>query len=112
MPKTAGSVPGKKIPLLRLKPPSLAAGTDPDSNLVTAHRWAWYALSFFIPFCGILVGLFLYDQDSREVRRVGRNCLLTGFLVWVVFPLAIAAALLLVMALTAMSLLGQVLQPN
>jgi hypothetical protein len=85
---------------------------ESDSNLVTGHRWAWYALSFFIPFCGILVGLFLYDQDSREVRQVGRNCLLTGFLVWVVFPLTIAIAVVLVMVLTAISFLGQAFQPN
>lgn len=68
--------------------------TDPD-RLVTAHVWTWYGLSFFIPLCGIFIGLFLYDQDSREVRWVGRNSLFIGFVVWVIFPLAILLLVIL-----------------
>ena len=60
-----------------------------ESNLVTSFRWGWYGLSLFVPFAGVLIGLFLYDQDSRDVRKVGRNCLFIGFLVWVVFPIVV-----------------------
>ncbi|MGH7739576.1 MAG: hypothetical protein ACREL1_05465 [bacterium] len=72
-------------------------GVPPENpnHLVTSNVWAWYGLSFFIPLCGIFIGLFLYDQDSREVRRVGRNSLLIGFVVWVIFPLAVLMLLIL-----------------
>src|SRR5271154_1674400 len=56
-------------------------------------RWFWYLLSIFVPFAGILVALLLYDQDSREVRKVGRNCLLIGFLIWVLLPALALVAL-------------------
>lgn len=73
----------------------------PDS--VLSLRWGWYGLSLFIPFAGILIALFLYDHDSREVRRIGRNCLLVGFLVWVVFP---AILLFFFLLLAIISVLG------
>jgi hypothetical protein len=63
---------------------------EEERSAITSFRWGWYALALFVPFAGILTGLFLYDQDSKEVRKVGRNCLFIGFLVWVVFPLFIA----------------------
>ncbi len=78
-----------------------------EPNLVTSNRWAWYGLSLFIPFCGIFIGLFLYDQDSREVRQVGRACLFIGFLVWVVFPVAVLVALVLVGTIALAALFSQ-----
>jgi hypothetical protein len=72
-----------------------------NRNLVISFRWGWYGLAFFVPFAGILTGLFLYDQDSREVRKVGRNCLFIGFLVWVVFPVLIALVAAVFLALAA-----------
>src|SRR5258708_13791226 len=77
----------------RLQLPPVA-GT-PGQDGIISYRWIWYFLSFFVPFAGILTALFLYDQESWEVRKVGRNCLLIGFLVWVVFPLAVFMGLLL-----------------
>ncbi len=74
---------------------------DGNRNLVTSFRWGWYGLAFFVPFAGILTGLFLYDQDSREVRKVGRSCLFIGFLVWVVFPVLIALVVAVFLALVA-----------
>lgn len=75
--------------------------TEANRNLVTSFRWGWYGLAFFVPFAGILTGLFLYDQDSREVRKVGRNCLFVGFLVWVVFPVLIMLVAAVFLALAA-----------
>jgi hypothetical protein len=77
--------------------------TEENRNLVTSFRWGWYGLAFFVPFAGILTGLFLYDQDSREVRKVGRNCLFIGFLVWVVFPVLILLVVTVFFALTAVN---------
>jgi hypothetical protein len=79
------------------------------SNLVTSYRWGWYGLSLLVPFSGIFIGLFLYDQDSREVRKVGRNCLFVGFLVWVVFPLLVAMAFFLIGTLAVFSWISQAL---
>ncbi|HEY5039174.1 MAG TPA: hypothetical protein VIJ93_08905 [bacterium] len=76
---------------------------EEDRDIVTGYRWGWYFLSAFIPFAGFFVAYFLYDQDSRDVRKVGRNCLLIGFLLWVVLPVLMVLCLLLVMALTAFS---------
>jgi len=77
--------------------------TESNHNLVTSFRWGWYGLAFFVPFAGILIGLFLYDQDSREVRKVGRNCLIIGFLVWVVFPVLIMLVAAVFLALAAVN---------
>ncbi len=77
--------------------------TEANRNLVTSFRWGWYGLAFFVPFAGILTGLFLYDQDSREVRKVGRNCLFIGFLVWVVFPVLILLVVTVCFALAAVN---------
>jgi len=83
--------------------------TEANSNLVTAFRWGWYGLSLFVPLSGILIGLFLYDQDSREVRKVGRNCLFISFLVWVVFPILIMLVVLLFVGLAAASYVADML---
>jgi hypothetical protein len=82
-------------------PPPLPPAAPPSA--AAALRWFWYLLALFVPFAGILTGLLLYDRDSREDRRVGRNCLLIGFLVWVLLPvlvLVVLAALLLIGLLT------------
>jgi hypothetical protein len=70
--------------------------------MVSSYRWVWYLLSLFVPFAGILVALFLYDRDEKEVRRVGRNCLLIGFVFWVLIPLFIGF-LVLVYAILSMA---------
>jgi hypothetical protein len=97
----------RKTPLARRSAEDKTAAPETESNLVTSYRWAWVGLSVFIPFAGIFIGLFLYDQDSREVRKVGRACLFIGFLVWIVFPLAILTALFLVGMLALATLFSQ-----
>jgi hypothetical protein len=66
-------------------------------------------LALFVPFAGILTGLFLYDQDSKAVRKVGRNCLFVGFLVWVVFPLFILMVVGVFLAMAAASWVADML---
>ena len=78
-----------------------AETNESNRNLVTSFSWGWYGLALFVPFAGILTGLFLYDQDSREVRKVGRNCLFIGFLVWVVFPIVITMVVAVFIGLAA-----------
>jgi hypothetical protein len=80
---------------------SLVETNESNGNLVTSFRWGWYGLALFVPFAGILTALFLYDQDSREVRKVGRNCLFIGFLVWVIFPVLIMLVVAAFLALAA-----------
>jgi len=80
--------------------------TESNRNLVTSFSWGWYGLALFVPFAGILTGLFLYDQDSREVRKVGRNCLFIGFLVWVVFPIIILLVVMAFLGLAAVNYLA------
>lgn len=77
--------------------------SESNRNIVTSFCWGWYGLAFFVPFAGILTGLFLYDQESRDVRKVGRNCLFIGFLVWVVFPILIMMVVTIFLALAAAS---------
>ncbi len=76
---------------------------------ITSYRWGWYALSLFVPFAGILTGLFLYDQDSKAIRKVGRNCLFIGFIVWVVFPLLILMVVGVFLAMAAASWVADML---
>lgn len=78
-------------------PPKLRSVSAPvdSQNVVTSFRWAWYLLAVLVPFAGIFIALIFYDQDSREVRKVGRNCLLVGFLIWVVFPVLVFLGFLL-----------------
>jgi hypothetical protein len=82
---------------------------EANNNIVTSFRWGWYGLSLFVPLAGILIGLFLYDQDSREVRKVGRNCLFISFLVWVVFPILIMLVVLIFLGLAAASYVADML---
>ena len=91
---------------------SRPADHTPENNLVTSHRWAWYGLSVFIPLLGVFIGLFLYDQDSREIRRVGRNALFISFLVWIIFPLVLLTGLILVGAATLAGFVSQAFSGN
>jgi hypothetical protein len=85
-----------------------AAGTVPgQGDLIAASRWGWYLLSLLVPFAGIFIGLLLYDQESREVRKVGRTCLLIGFLVWVLFPVLVLMTLVLFGTLAVFSWISQ-----
>ena len=85
-------------------PPKLRPVSAPDDqNVVTSFRWAWYLLAVLVPFAGIFIALIFYDQDSREVRKVGRNCLLVGFLIWVVFPVIVFLGFLLLGAAAVFS---------
>jgi single-stranded DNA-specific DHH superfamily exonuclease len=93
----------------RTKRFSAAPNSEDNKNVVTSYRWGWYGLSFFVPLSGILIGLFLYDQDSRDVRKVGRNCLFIGFLVWVVFPLLVAMAVAFFLALAAIGAIADMM---
>ena len=107
------SLPLRHLPSPRLRetggsvgqaaPPSVV---PPSQDVALSFRWGWYGLSLFIPFAGILIALFLYDQDSRDVRKVGRNCLLIGFLIWVVFPVFVLFFFLLLAALAVMGWLA------
>ncbi|HUO58179.1 MAG TPA: hypothetical protein VMV05_08375 [bacterium] len=88
-----------------VSPETLSAPVVEESvpNVFTDIRWAWYLLSTFVPFAGIFIALILYDQDSRDVRRVGRNCLFIGFIIWVAFPVLLILGLVLVGILSAAS---------
>ena len=73
--------------------------------MTLSFRWGWYLISLFVPFAGILIALFLYDRDEKEVRRIGRNCLLIGFVFWVLAPLFIG---FLVLVYTVLCMAGWV----
>lgn len=88
----------------RVKAP-LPVAVPETAESVTSYRWIWYLLSVFVPYAGILIALFLYDRDEKEVRRIGRNCLLIGFVFWVLLPLLIGFLLLIV---TLLSMAGWV----
>ncbi len=92
---------------------SVAVEAPPlGQDMVLSYRWVWYLLSLFIPFSGMLVALLLYDQDSQEIRKVGRNCLLIAFLVWVIFPLVVFFVLLLVSVLAFADWFTDILSPT
>lgn len=94
--------PRKKVRRSVPTTPVIAAPVPSAPDMVSSYRWVWYLLSLFVPFAGILVALFLYDRDEKEVRRVGRNCLLIGFVFWVLIPLFIGF-LVLVYAILSMA---------
>ena len=75
---------------------------------ILSYRWVWYFLSVFVPLAGILIALFLYDQESREIRKIGRNCLLVSFVLWIVFPILVFMLLLLVGIVAAAGLFSSV----
>ena len=99
----------KRTNLIRSSRSAAAEASDGNRNVVTSYRWGWYGLSFFVPLAGILIGLFLYDQDSRDVRKVGRNCLFISFLVWVVFPILVVIVVLLFCALAVVSMISDMM---
>jgi hypothetical protein len=92
-----------------MKRKKIVAPGESNLDLVTSYRWGWYGLSAIVPFAGIFIALFLYDQESREVRRVGRNCLLTGFTIWIVLPLIVVSCLLVLGTLFALSWVAEML---
>jgi hypothetical protein len=102
----------RKAKLAAVSPPQVeeaAVGEQDNNNVVTSYRWAWYALALLVPFAGIFVAIFLYGQESREVRMVGRNCLIIGFLFWVVFPLFVALTFLLLTVLVGFQIISDVM---
>jgi hypothetical protein len=86
-----------------------SGGEQDNRNVVTNYRWAWYALALLIPFAGIFIAIFFYDQESREVRLVGRNCLVIGFLIWVVFPLFMLFSILFLTLLVGFQVISGIL---
>jgi hypothetical protein len=75
------------------------------SDGVVSYTWVWYLLSVFVPFAGILIALFLYDQENWNVRKIGRNCLLIAFALWILLPILFFMMALLV---TILALAGSV----
>jgi hypothetical protein len=115
--KNTASLPRKRtvrVPVISPIEASSAAvvGAGAGQNMVLSYRWVWYLFSLFIPFSGLLIALFLYDQDSRDVRKVGRNCLLIAFLVWVILPLVVLFALVLVSVLAFADWFADILTPT
>ncbi len=72
---------------------------------VTSYTWVWYLLSVFVPFAGILIALFLYDQQDWSIRKIGRNCLLIAFVLWILLPFLF---LMLALFITALAVAGSV----
>jgi hypothetical protein len=87
----------------------ISGGEQDNRNVVTDYRWAWYALALLVPFAGMFIAIFIYDQDSREVRKVGRNCLIISFLIWVVFPVFITLSILFMTLLVGFQLISDAL---
>lgn len=107
--------PALSVPRPRTRRAALVEPSAQEPAPVSAAvslRWLWYLLSVYIPFTGILIALFLYDQDSREVRKVGRNCLLIGFLVWVLLPALALLAFVLMLVLGLLSLAADMMPPT
>jgi hypothetical protein len=87
------------------------ASSGSAASEVAPFRWLWYILALVVPLAGVLIGLFLYDHDSRLVRLVGRNSLLVGFVVWILLPMALFFLLLLLGAVAMMDWVANVLPP-
>lgn len=105
MPRAA-RVPSRRIPA---PPPGVpeAPSTPAVSDPVQGQRWGWYLLSILVPLAGIFVGLFLYEAEDARTRRVGRNCLLVSFVLWVILPIMMAVSLLLLGFFSAISWMAQ-----
>lgn len=84
----------------------------PPSDGVTSYTWVWYLLSVFVPFAGILIALFLYDQDNWNVRKIGRNCLLIAFMLWVLFPIIVFMGILLIAVLAVAGTVSNAISPT
>jgi hypothetical protein len=105
--RTAPAVSPATVPPAKA-PVAPAAATDG----ITSYRWVWYFLSFFVPFAGLLIALFLYDQESWEVRKIGRNCLLIAFVLWILFPILVFMMILLVLAVAMASSVSDAVSPT
>lgn len=81
------------------------------SDGVTSYTWVWYLLSVFVPFAGILIALFLYDQENWNVRKIGRNCLLLSFVFWILLPIFFLMLALLITAITVASSVSDAVAP-
>lgn len=90
----------------------LAVAAPQESNEPKSFRWLWYLLSLALPFAGVVIGIFLYDHDSRSVRLIGRNSLLIGFVVWVLMPLALILLVALLGAVAAMDWIANIVPPG
>jgi hypothetical protein len=82
------------------------------SEGITSYRWVWYFLSLCVPFAGILIALFLYDQNSWEVRKIGRNCLLIAFILWILFPILVLMMVLFGIAVAVASSVSDAVSPT
>ena len=98
-------------PAVTLPAPAVETAKEAQNseNVVTSYRWAWYGFALLVPFAGIFIAVFLYDQESREVRKVGRNCLIIGFSFWVILPVFMVFGFFLVLALTAFSWVSNIM---
>jgi hypothetical protein len=90
----------------------LAVSAPQESSEPKSFRWLWYLLSLAMPFAGVVIGIFLYDHDSRSVRLIGRNSLLIGFVVWVLMPLALILLVALLGAVAAMDWIANIVPPG
>jgi hypothetical protein len=97
-----------------LAPTAEAAPVRPPDGIegITSYRWVWYLLSLFVPFAGILVALFLYDQESWDVRKIGRNCLLIAFVVWILLPILVFLGMILIIAVAAAGVVSNAISPT
>ncbi len=100
----------KPVPVPALPEMAASPVSDPiaAADPVVFHRWGWYLLALLVPLGGIFAGLFLYDAADDSARRVGRNCLLISFVLWVILPIIVAVSVLLLGFFTVVSWLAQV----
>ena len=105
-PKRRPNPPASKT----LSPLPVAPAAPPDG--VTSYTWVWYLLSVFVPFAGIFIALFLYDQENWNVRKIGRNCLLIAFVLWILLPIMLSMLVLLVVALAVASTVSNAISPT
>jgi Na+/proline symporter len=110
LPVPAAVPPETTTPAI-IESPVITESREEPRDPITAYRWGWYGLSVLVPFAGIFIGLFFYDQDSREARKVGRNSLFIGFLIWVAFPLLVLLAFALVGSMTILSVVADMIPP-
>lgn len=96
----------------RTAPGRLSAAPPAPPDSITSYTWVWYLLSIFVPFAGILIALFLYDQDNWNVRKIGRNCLLITFVLWILLPILVFMVILLAIALGIASSVSNAISPT
>ncbi|HJT25157.1 MAG TPA: hypothetical protein VJ873_11325 [bacterium] len=94
--------------------PSGLVSPDPvvPADGITSYTWVWYLLSVFVPFAGILIALFLFDQENWHVRKIGRNCLLITFVLWILLPILVFMLVLLAVALAIASSVSNAISPT